>query len=226
LISLSLQAKMQDRISRLIEQGEGQQLDFKYCVNDARKIARSVAAFANTNGGTLLLGVKDNGKISGVASDEEYYMVEKAAQMYCKPEVPFRCQTHRCDSKTVFEVMIPPTGFVPHYAPDENNTWLVYIRRNDQNLPANRILLEYKRRLKSGNNTAIALDRNVEMLLNYLNRNGAISMEVFKQMTGMSKFNTENILIDLMLMNLIEMDINEKEAVFYLKNFAIKYLSK
>ncbi|HOY38805.1 MAG TPA: ATP-binding protein [Bacteroidales bacterium] len=205
-------------IRRLIEQGEGQQLDFKYCVNDAHKIARTLTAFANTNGGTLLLGVKDNGKISGVASDEEYYMIEKAAQTFCKPEVPFRCKTHRCNGKNVFEVIIPSTGFVPHYAPDENNKWLVYIRRNDQNLPANRILLEYKKRLNSGNITAIALDRNVEMLLNYLNRNGAITFDVCRQLTNMNKFSTENFLVNLLLMNLIEMDINEKETVFCLKN--------
>ena len=46
-------------------------------------------AFANTDGGTLLIGVKDNGNVSGVNSDEEYYMLEGAARHYCKPEVKF-----------------------------------------------------------------------------------------------------------------------------------------
>jgi len=213
---------MQKHIYRLIEQGEGQQLDFKYCVNDARKIARSMSAFANTDGGVLLLGVKDNGVISGVATDEEFYMIEKAAQFYCKPEVPFSFKHHQIAAKTVFEVIIPKTGFIPHHAPDENEKWIVFVRRNDQNLPANRIWLEYNKRIKVKPDTSIMFDRNIEMLLNYLNRNNSITLDVFRQITNMNKFSSENILIDLMLMNLIDMKITEKETIFTLKNNSIK----
>ena len=69
-------------LHRLIAQGEHQQQDFKYEISDARKIARTLSAFANTDGGRLLIGVKDNGKIAGVRSDEEIYMVEAAASRY------------------------------------------------------------------------------------------------------------------------------------------------
>ncbi|WP_292288915.1 RNA-binding domain-containing protein [Marivita sp.] len=50
-------------IQQLIREGEHQKQDFKFAVNDARKIARSLVAFANTDGGKLLIGVKDNGVI-------------------------------------------------------------------------------------------------------------------------------------------------------------------
>ena len=66
-------------LHHLIAQGEHQQQDFKYEISDARKIARTLSAFANTEGGRLLIGVKDNGKIAGVRSDEEIYMGEAAA---------------------------------------------------------------------------------------------------------------------------------------------------
>ena len=69
-------------IEALIEQGEHQQLDFKFEVSDSKKIARTLSAFANTDGGRLLIGVKDNGNISGVRSEEEYYMIEAASRMY------------------------------------------------------------------------------------------------------------------------------------------------
>ncbi|MGE5393191.1 MAG: helix-turn-helix domain-containing protein, partial [Candidatus Saccharibacteria bacterium] len=35
---------------KLIQQGEHQQQDFKYCISDSKKIARSLVAFANTDG--------------------------------------------------------------------------------------------------------------------------------------------------------------------------------
>ena len=52
----------------LIAEGEHQQQDFKFEISDARKIARTLSAFSNTDGGRLLIGVKDNGKIAGVRS--------------------------------------------------------------------------------------------------------------------------------------------------------------
>ena len=65
-------------IRQLVSEGEHCHQDFKFEISDARKIARSLSAFANTEGGRLLIGVKDNGKIAGVRSDEEIYMIEAA----------------------------------------------------------------------------------------------------------------------------------------------------
>ena len=73
-----------DYIQRLISEGEHVHQDFKFEISDARKIAKSISAFANTEGGRLLVGVKDNGKIAGVRSEEEIYMIEAAAQRYCR----------------------------------------------------------------------------------------------------------------------------------------------
>lgn len=41
---------------RLIAQGEHQEQDFKYEISSISKIARSLSAFANTDGGRLLVG--------------------------------------------------------------------------------------------------------------------------------------------------------------------------
>ena len=65
-----------DYIHTLIAEGEHQQQDFKFEISDARKIAKTLSAFANTDGGRLLIGVKDNGRIAGVRSEEEKYMIE------------------------------------------------------------------------------------------------------------------------------------------------------
>ena len=75
------------RLQRLIDEGEHEQQDFKYLISDARKIARSISAFANHSGGRLLIGVKDNGTIAGVRSEEDIYMIEQAADLYCSPRV-------------------------------------------------------------------------------------------------------------------------------------------
>ena len=79
-----MRTKKSHYIQDLILEGEHEHQDFKYQITDARKIARSIAAFANNSGGHLLIGVKDNGNIAGVRSEEEIYMIETAAQMYCR----------------------------------------------------------------------------------------------------------------------------------------------
>ena len=61
--------------------------------------ARSLSAFANTEGGRLLVGVKDNGKIAGIRSEEEIYMIEAAATMYCCPKVEIETRTYLVEGK-------------------------------------------------------------------------------------------------------------------------------
>ena len=64
-------------VLRMIAEGEHQQQDFKTRIDDSRKIARTLVAFANADGGRLLVGVKDNGTVSGVRVDEELHMVKR-----------------------------------------------------------------------------------------------------------------------------------------------------
>ena len=104
---------MSKYIRQLIEQGEHQQLDFKFEINDAKKIARTLSAFSNSDGGKLLIGVKDNGKITGIRSEEEYHMMEAAAQLYCKPSVAFKVRRWTILGKTILEVDIPRTDRKP-----------------------------------------------------------------------------------------------------------------
>ena len=84
----------------LIREGEHQQQDFKYRVADACKLAKSVSAFANTDGGRLLIGVRDDGHLSGVRSEEEIYMMHQAAYRYCKPEASIKFDTYHVTPDT------------------------------------------------------------------------------------------------------------------------------
>ena len=55
------------RIHQLLQQGEGLQVEFKTCGNSLnRDVYESVCAFLNRSGGDLLLGVNDDGRITGV----------------------------------------------------------------------------------------------------------------------------------------------------------------
>lgn len=72
--------------------------------------ARSLNPFPHSpipTGGRLLVGVKDNGKIAGVRSEEEIYMIEAAAKLYCKPQIDCEMHVHTVEGRTVLEVIVP-----------------------------------------------------------------------------------------------------------------------
>ena len=55
------------QLKELIQKGEGIDLEFKSCRSQLnRNVYETVCAFLNRNGGTILLGVKDDGTIQGI----------------------------------------------------------------------------------------------------------------------------------------------------------------
>ena len=53
IFALVMETRRKGYIEQLITQGEHVHQDFKYQITDARKIARSISAFANNSGGQL-----------------------------------------------------------------------------------------------------------------------------------------------------------------------------
>lgn len=51
----------------IIEEGENDRIEFKRCGNQPEKdLFETICAFANTFGGTILLGVEDDGSLTGI----------------------------------------------------------------------------------------------------------------------------------------------------------------
>lgn len=208
---------MSSHIYNLIKQGEHQQLDFKFEISDSRKIARSLAAFANTDGGKLLIGVKDNGKIAGVRSDEEFYMLEGAASMYCKPEVKFSVKSWNIEGKTVLEIDIEKNENEKHYCQDEKGNWLIYVRVEDENILANGMLLKLWKRQKQDNSVFIKYTKSEKQLLDYLDENDEITISKFCKIAQLPKKIAEEVLINLLVLDVLEMEYSETKTIYRLK---------
>lgn len=204
-------------IYQLIAQGEHQQQDFKFCINDSRKIARSLVAFANTDGGRLLVGVKDNGKIAGVKSEEEFYMVEAAAKIYSKPEIPFTVQEWEVEGKTVLEVAVEPSNMRPHYAENDERKWMAYIRKNDENILANRVLLKSWKLTRNKKGLLFTYDDARKTLVRYLEAHGEITLSKYTRVAHLNRLTAENILAEFLNMNCITINL-EKEPITYSLN--------
>jgi hypothetical protein len=203
-------------LANLIRQGEHEQLDFKFAINDSKKIARSIAAFANTAGGRLLVGVKDNGNIVGVSTDEEYYMIEAAAQMYCRPPVPFATKEWFVNGKTVLEITIEPSDAKPISAPDKDGKYMVYIRVHDQNLLANTVLLKVWKREKTGDGALFKLEGPERFLIDYLGKHVDITKSKFARLAAVPLHKVERILVDMVSANILKMTFTENQVLYSL----------
>lgn len=133
-----------------VAEGEHQQQDFKYAVIDALKIARSVSAFANRDGGRLLIGVKDNGVIAGVRNEEDAYVVETAAQIYCKPSIPINFHAYSIDTGiSIIVAEIAPSPDRPVYVVEANGRRRAYWRVADENIAAHPLMVRSWQRRNS-----------------------------------------------------------------------------
>lgn len=206
-------------IQKLIQQGEHQTQDFKYCISDSKKIAKSLVAFANTDGGRLLIGVKDNGRIAGVRSEEEYYMVESAAKIFSDPPVEFTTKQHTVDGKTVLEVIIEPSAEKPHFARDDEGKWWAYFRKDDENRLANKIMIEVWKRQKSKQGTLINYSESEKILIDYLEKNESITVGKYARIAHINYKKAEQIIISFRSLNILK-DIFSEDKIGYSINEA------
>lgn len=99
-------------LKQLINQGESQTLEFKDERVHPRSLAQTLAAFAAADGGTVLIGVADDGSITGVSNFEQVrdnLIYEAASRNHCQPQIqPVEVEKVETeDGKTVVVVTVP-----------------------------------------------------------------------------------------------------------------------
>lgn len=197
-----------------IASGESQILDFKYNISDSAKIARSLSAFANTQGGTLLIGVRDNGSIAGIRTDEELYMLENAAEMYCKPPIALLIDTWQVESKTVLEVKINEAVKKPHLAPNEHQKWMAYIRIKDNNILADPIYLKLWKASQSGKATKLEYTKREAQILKFIRENQPASIIQIRKATHLPHYLCQNILVKLIRLQAVHVEQTLENTIY------------
>ena len=201
-------------LRELITQGEGLTLDFKKTISSARKIAKTLSAFANTKGGRLLIGVNDNGKVTGTRTGDELYMIQSAANVFCDPKVPFEWTEHEYKGKLVLEIYIPESQQKPHLAKDKEGRWWAYHRVDDETLTASIVMLNLMRREMNGIPTQFTYSEPEQQLLQYIQNHGAINI---KQATKELKIKRKKViamLVDLLAVGVLNVYTSSSKEVY------------
>lgn len=203
-------------IHRLIAEGEHQRLDFKFEISDARKIARTFVAFANTNGGKLLIGVNDNGTIAGIRSSEEIYMAEKAKTLYCRPPVDITVREWIVDGKKVLEIRVPESDNKPHYMLNEQDQWRIYVRIIDQDHLANKTIVQAFLKKASSKGVYLIYSEYEKKLLEYLKDHPSVTEEEFTLLASISRKKAIDIISSLLAIGILEYHLTDDHYAYSL----------
>ena len=207
---------MQTHILKMLIRGEDETLDFKQTISSTSKIAKTMVAFANHKGGTLLVGIRDNKTVAGIRTEDEKYMLDLAAVFYCKPEVKIDIEEWEIEGKLVLECRIYPGNDKPYYAKDEEGNWWAYIRVNDKSLLASKIVVDVLKRQTKAHGTLIKYSSKEKALLDFLSVNERITLKQYTKMLNLSRYRASKILVNLISTGIIRSHAYEKTEFYTL----------
>lgn len=140
---------MTGTIEQLLAQHEGKTLEFKACLSEPLPFLKTLVAFANSAGGTIIFGVEDKTRrVLGVEDPLELEarianVVSDAVRPRLAPEIeihPWR-RTH------LLVVRVYPSPVMPHYVRALGPEKGVFIRVGSSNRQADRAILDDMRRV-------------------------------------------------------------------------------
>lgn len=201
-------------VKNMAQTGEGTFLEFKRTIPGAQKIAREIAAFANTHGGTLLVGVDDDGSLIGVDGyKEEEFILKKASNKICKPTVDIQLELVQFGKRDLLVATVIEAKNKPIYVLNKDES-TVYIRENDQSkhISYEQIkILEFK---YSDQPIKFEYGANEQKLFRYLNEYGEISVKEFTHLIDADRRKSADILINLVNANILRLFTKDKIDYF------------
>jgi len=205
-------------LQKLVRQGEGQTVEFKRKASFPEKIIREIVAFANSDGGHLLVGVGDNGMLHGLkyASDDKY-VLDKAIKHCIKPKIRYTdflipVNEHR----SVLVYQIAASKRKPHYAlpRQDSSRGTAFIRINDKSIQASREMIEIMKGQRFTAGQRIFYGENEKLLFNHLKESGQITLNTYCEISGLPRKAASKTLVRLVLSNVLDVVLNEKEDQF------------
>jgi len=210
-------------VRTLVRQGENEFIEFKQKANYPEKILKEVVAFANTKGGHLLIGVNDDGNITGLKNaDEEAYALSTALKKYCRPRIPFENYLISISKKrSLLYYYIHESNKKPHFVLSDiidKKKGFAYVRVRDMSIKASPETREILRRSRKFKDIKFHFGEKEKILMQYLQEYQSITLNKFKSIANLNRYQASRTLVLLTLANVLEQVPSEKEDKYLLKS--------
>jgi len=208
-------------LEQLVGLGEGLSLEFKRQVPRPERIAKEVVALANTHGGRIVLGVDDDGTITGVNdASEEKFLLRQAIQTHCVPEVEYR--TERVvvgDRRDVLVVIVPESSSKPHIVVPEtaiNGEGPAYVRVEERSVEASDETVQQLRDQSPTGSVTFEFGETESLLMRYLDDYGRITVSQLAQLADIPRERASQTLLRLTRADLLHLHADEEGDYFML----------
>ncbi|MBT9394659.1 ATP-binding protein [Hymenobacter sp. NST-14] len=203
----------------LIRQGEGERLEFKQRTTHPTRMARTLSSLANTHGGRVLVGVDDNGRITGVRDvEEELYQLREAARHYIDPPLEFTYREIEAgEGRVVLLVLVAESSQKPHRAQIADGDWRSYVRVRDQSVQTSQLTEKVLERQEPQSQfEQIPLNREELAVLEYLRQHPRITLAQYMKLLNIGQRRAHRTLIKLTLHGYIKHHDKQKEVYYTL----------
>jgi len=204
----------------LVKKGEGLQLEFKLKAAHPEKIVREIVAFANTEGGILLIGVNDDKILKGLKfADEDDYILVKAIEKYCYPLISYSIERIPItDELEILKFEIHKSDQRPHYVKSyiPNQDSKSYIRVRDKTVQASKEVREILKGKRKEKDLRFQYGEKEKQLIEYLSTNKYITLLQFMSLAKVSRQIASRTLVLLSLSNVLKIEADEIEDRFLL----------
>lgn len=208
-------------LKQLVTLGEGISLEFKRRVPRDARIAKEVIALANTQGGRILVGVDDDGTITGLDdSSEQEFMLRRAVRRRTHPEVEIR--TERvvvAPRRDVILVTVPESTQKPHHLVDQGDPsgdGTAYVRVKDMSVEASGESVQIMESAGSTTGVTFEFGESEKLLMRYLDDYGRITVGEFAKLADISPEKASTTLVSLSKANVLRLHADRKEDYFTL----------
>ncbi|MBX2964296.1 MAG: ATP-binding protein [Cyclobacteriaceae bacterium] len=208
-------------LQSLVAKGEGEQLEFKRKATHPEKIVRELIAFANSKGGTLMVGVSDDGSIPGIKfPDEELYTINRAIIKKCIPRIRYKKEVI-CISpnRYVISLNVETDNRKPYYF--RQNKWrkLCFIRKDDKSLKASKEVQRIIGLQKELKDAQFTFGEHEKKLFQFLHMHEYITLSGFIKLCDINYSQASTTLIQLVLANVLQIEPCEKEDRYHTRSY-------
>lgn len=199
-------------LKELVRQGEGSHLEFKLKSNHPERIIREIVAFANTEGGKLLIGIGDDKSIQGLKHvDEDEYLLERAIERYCTPKIHYTMErVTLANERDVLVITVPESDRKPHYVDDPLNDFRrAYIRVEDKAVQASKEVREILKGETAERSIRFTYGEKEQALMRHLDRNQSITVDLFASIANIPRKIASRTLVLLVLANVLQVHPSE-----------------
>lgn len=210
------------QLENMVAGGESLTVEFKHKIHFPEKIAREIVAFANTKGGSLLIGVDDNKQIFGLKNiEEEVFSLQNLMKNHIKFSLDYTLEQIKINpKKEVLCVYIPEAKRKPNFVLENRKEkyGIAYVRVADKSVKASNEMIKILKADLHKKEVLFTYGENEKKVIKQITEEGHVTLKTCSAKQLWSEGMVSDLLVNMCVAGILSIHAaEEKEDLFTLK---------